>query len=172
MTTVNYKHGHWYSKPRSRRKGLIALAFLMPGLIYYIMFRYAPMWGNLIAFQDYNPFKGMMGSKFIEKTSICVLKMNRKWRLFVGAKKLRLVALRRIWRYFRNIQMLEKHPYKPVLSIYSPAAFSAIKEINSPFVGLSRSLKRFTPSSWFVVSRRPRFQATSMALVIEGFRRP
>lgn len=65
MTTVNYKHGHWYSKPRSRRKGLIALAFLMPGLIYYIMFRYAPMWGNLIAFQDYNPFKGMMGSKWV-----------------------------------------------------------------------------------------------------------
>ncbi len=31
---------------------------MIPGLIYYIVFKYAPMWGVLIAFQDYNPYTG------------------------------------------------------------------------------------------------------------------
>lgn len=39
--------------------------FITPGLIYYIMFRYVPMWGNLIAFQDYNPFRGVLGSEWV-----------------------------------------------------------------------------------------------------------
>lgn len=56
---------YWYQSKRSRYKGFVALAFIAPGLIYYIMFRYAPMWGNLIAFMDYNPFKGISGSKWV-----------------------------------------------------------------------------------------------------------
>ncbi len=56
---------HWYQNPRSRRRAFIALAFFMPGLIYYVLFRYAPMWGNLIAFQDFNAFKGFWDSKWV-----------------------------------------------------------------------------------------------------------
>ena len=56
MTGTKFTTRRWYLSARSRRKGLIALAFLLPGIIYYIMFRYAPMWGNLIAFQDFNPY--------------------------------------------------------------------------------------------------------------------
>ena len=43
----------------------MALGFLAPGVIFYILFRYMPMWGNLIAFQDYSPFKGVMKSKWV-----------------------------------------------------------------------------------------------------------
>ncbi|MEV5028385.1 ABC transporter permease [Paenibacillus sp. LPE1-1-1.1] len=35
---------------------------MVPGLIYYIVFHYAPMAGTLIAFQDYNLMKGIWGS--------------------------------------------------------------------------------------------------------------
>lgn len=63
--TVSRRRTRWYQNPRSRRKGLIALAFVAPGLVYYLLFRYAPMWGNLIAFQEYNPFKGFMESKWV-----------------------------------------------------------------------------------------------------------
>lgn len=35
---------------------------MIPGLIYYIVFKYAPMWGVLIAFQDYNPYTGFGAS--------------------------------------------------------------------------------------------------------------
>ena len=32
--------------------------FLLPGLVYFIVFRYVPLLGNVIAFQDYSPFLG------------------------------------------------------------------------------------------------------------------
>lgn len=63
--TISRRRERWYKNPRSRRKGLIALVFVAPGLVYYLLFRYAPMWGNLIAFQEFNPFKGFMESKWV-----------------------------------------------------------------------------------------------------------
>lgn len=38
---------------------------LLPVLLYYILFCYAPMYGNLMAFTDYNPAKGVFGSKWV-----------------------------------------------------------------------------------------------------------
>ncbi|TVY12028.1 sugar ABC transporter permease [Paenibacillus cremeus] len=38
---------------------------LAPGVLYFILFKYAPMWGILIAFQDYSPFTGFWGSPWI-----------------------------------------------------------------------------------------------------------
>ena len=31
---------------------------MLPGLIYFVIFRYVPLLGNIIAFQDYSPFLG------------------------------------------------------------------------------------------------------------------
>ncbi|MGO4270875.1 ABC transporter permease, partial [Paenibacillus sp. TAF58] len=38
---------------------------MIPGLVYYILFHYAPMAGTLIAFQNYNLMKGIWGSPFV-----------------------------------------------------------------------------------------------------------
>ncbi|MDQ0257354.1 putative aldouronate transport system permease protein [Evansella vedderi] len=38
---------------------------LIPGLIWFIVFRYVPMWGTLIAFQNYSPFLGFWGSEWV-----------------------------------------------------------------------------------------------------------
>ncbi|NOU97435.1 ABC transporter permease subunit [Paenibacillus sp. LMG 31456] len=38
---------------------------ILPGLIYFIIFKYFPMYGLLIAFQDYLPYKGMAGSEWV-----------------------------------------------------------------------------------------------------------
>lgn len=38
---------------------------LIPGLIYFLLFRYAPMYGVTIAFRNYVPFLGMHGSEWI-----------------------------------------------------------------------------------------------------------
>jgi ABC-type polysaccharide transport system, permease component len=35
---------------------------LLPVLVYYIVFKYVPMYGLIIAFKDYNVFKGIRGS--------------------------------------------------------------------------------------------------------------
>ena len=39
--------------------------FLGPALVLTLIFRYGPMGGTLIAFQKYNPIKGILGSKFV-----------------------------------------------------------------------------------------------------------
>ena len=39
--------------------------FLGPALILTLIFKYLPMGGILIAFQKYNPIKGILGSKFV-----------------------------------------------------------------------------------------------------------
>lgn len=40
-------------------------ALMLPGLIYFLVFRYAPLLGNIIAFQDYSPFLGYAQSPFV-----------------------------------------------------------------------------------------------------------
>jgi putative aldouronate transport system permease protein len=37
----------------------------LPGLLYFLMFKYAPMWGLLIAFKEYNPYAGFWGSGWV-----------------------------------------------------------------------------------------------------------
>ncbi len=43
---------------------LLYLMFL-PVVVYYIVFHYAPMYGVIIAFQDYKPMRGIWGSSFV-----------------------------------------------------------------------------------------------------------
>ena len=38
---------------------------LIPGALYFIIFRYIPMFGLTMAFQQYNPFSGIFHSKFV-----------------------------------------------------------------------------------------------------------
>ncbi|MNB93304.1 putative multiple-sugar transport system permease YteP [compost metagenome] len=42
------------------------LYFMMiPVLLYYVIFHYAPMYGAVIAFKDFSPMKGIMGSEWV-----------------------------------------------------------------------------------------------------------
>ena len=38
---------------------------MLPGIAFFIIFRYAPMWGLLMAFQNFNPFVGIMNSPWV-----------------------------------------------------------------------------------------------------------
>ena len=53
--TVVYVTHHWQ----------LYLLFLLPALILTLGFKYGPMGGVLIAFQKYNPFKGITGSEWV-----------------------------------------------------------------------------------------------------------
>ncbi len=53
--TLVYIKQHWQ----------LYVFFLGPALILTIVFRYLPMGGILIAFQKYNPFKGILGSEWV-----------------------------------------------------------------------------------------------------------
>ncbi|CAN7308491.1 ABC transporter permease subunit [Paenibacillus sp. LjRoot153] len=41
------------------------LLLLLPGLAYFIIFKYVPMWGVLLAFQNYSPFLGVFHSEWV-----------------------------------------------------------------------------------------------------------
>jgi putative aldouronate transport system permease protein len=43
----------------------LMLLFVLPGLLYFVLFRYLPLLGNIIAFQDYLPFLGFTESPFV-----------------------------------------------------------------------------------------------------------
>lgn len=38
---------------------------ILPGLLFFIVFKYVPIFGSVIAFQDYNVFSGIFGSEFV-----------------------------------------------------------------------------------------------------------
>ncbi|NHN33627.1 ABC transporter permease [Paenibacillus agricola] len=46
-----------------RDKYLYFLA--IPGMIFFLIFKYIPIWGILIAFQEYSPVRGMLGSPWV-----------------------------------------------------------------------------------------------------------
>ncbi|MFM9279576.1 ABC transporter permease [Paenibacillus jiagnxiensis] len=46
-----------------RDRSLYLLA--LPGVLFFLIFKYVPMWGILISFQDYSPFLGMAGSQWV-----------------------------------------------------------------------------------------------------------
>ncbi|MBQ7682285.1 MAG: sugar ABC transporter permease [Oscillibacter sp.] len=54
-STLVYMRQHWQ---------LYAL-FLLPALLLTLIFKYIPMGGVLIAFMDYNPFRGLLGSEWV-----------------------------------------------------------------------------------------------------------
>lgn len=47
------------------RKDIWLYILLIPGILHFIVFKYAPMWGISIAFQDYNPYTGFLGSPWV-----------------------------------------------------------------------------------------------------------
>ena len=53
--TVVYVKQHWQ----------LYLLFLMPAFLLTIIFRYIPMGGILIAFTEYNPIRGILGSEWV-----------------------------------------------------------------------------------------------------------
>ena len=53
--TLLYLRQHWQ----------LYVIFLLPALALTLIFKYIPMGGILIAFQDYNPFGGILGSEWV-----------------------------------------------------------------------------------------------------------
>ena len=53
--TLLYMKNHWQ---------LYAI-FILPALLLTLIFRYIPMGGVLIAFMEYNPIKGILGSEWV-----------------------------------------------------------------------------------------------------------
>lgn len=67
---------------RFNRSKYLLLLFL-PAFVYYIMFKYVPMFGILISFKDYNPFQGVWASEWAGmKYFKMFFESPESWKLF------------------------------------------------------------------------------------------
>ncbi|WP_245580968.1 ABC transporter permease [Paenibacillus ginsengihumi] len=55
----------WSAIARRLKKDKWMYILLLPGLLYFLIFKYVPMWGALIAFKNYQPFTGFWGSEWV-----------------------------------------------------------------------------------------------------------
>lgn len=66
LTRQKIKNQSWLtglSKEWSNNKSLILM--ILPILLFYFIFHYLPMYGAIIAFKDYTPIKGILGSNWV-----------------------------------------------------------------------------------------------------------
>ncbi|MEK8130909.1 ABC transporter permease subunit [Paenibacillus filicis] len=82
-------------KPLRRRiaedfkRNRLLYAMALPVIVYYVVYHYAPMYGALIAFQNYSPMKGFWGSEWVGL---------EHFRSFIGSHY--------FWRLLRNTVLL------------------------------------------------------------------
>ena len=50
---------------KKNRTEIMYHAMMLPGMVFLLIFSYIPMFGIIMAFQDYVPAKGTLGSKFV-----------------------------------------------------------------------------------------------------------
>ncbi|MCP1186308.1 sugar ABC transporter permease [Paenibacillus sp. 1781tsa1] len=63
MTTRPMRRESNWKRQIQRNKWLYVL--VLPGFLYFVIFKYLPMWGIIIAFQDYQPFLGIRESNWV-----------------------------------------------------------------------------------------------------------
>lgn len=51
----------------------------LPGIAFLLLFKIAPIWGLLMAFQDFNPFKGFWGSEWVGMANFHELVTSREF---------------------------------------------------------------------------------------------
>lgn len=68
VTAPNYKQPSRVYRPSvlSRlKKDKWLYLLLLPGLLYFLVFKYVPMWGVLLAFKNFQPFTGFWKSEWV-----------------------------------------------------------------------------------------------------------
>lgn len=63
QTSKQVEHRTSFAARLRRDKWLYLL--LLPGLLYFLVFKYVPMWGVMLAFQNYQPFTGFLKSEWV-----------------------------------------------------------------------------------------------------------
>ena len=69
----------WSAVQRHRYAYLLAA----PGMLYLLLFRIGPMWGLLLAFQRYNPIKGIWHSEWVGLKNFADLFLSRSFPLLL-----------------------------------------------------------------------------------------
>ena len=101
MQTTNKKLEPRVQKPKKGRNiwskiwsQRVLFLMLLPGLIYYIVFRYGPMYGLTTAFQNYSPFLGTADSPWVGLQHFERLFKNKDfWQMFFNTLRIGVLQL-------------------------------------------------------------------------------
>lgn len=117
---------------------------VLPGVLYFFVFAYLPMIGIVIAFQEFNPIKGLFGSKFVGFSNFKFFLSSGDWKsiafntlflnfLFISTGLLAQITLsimlseisgKAIKKIAQSIMLLPNFLSWTVISIFSIALFS------------------------------------------------
>ncbi|MFD2706711.1 ABC transporter permease [Salibacterium lacus] len=59
------KNEKWELIKKRIKKNKLIYLMILPGLLYFFVYKYIPMYGLIISFQDYKPYQGIMGSQWV-----------------------------------------------------------------------------------------------------------
>ena len=118
-----------------KRNWVLYLMLLVP-IVYILLFKYLPMFGTLIAFQDYNIFEGILGSDWVGLEHFKEAFANKDF-----------------WRAFKNTIVLNVgslivgFPVPIILAIF-------LNEVTSPRIKKSTQLILYLPHflSWVIIA--------------------
>ncbi|HHY83662.1 MAG TPA: sugar ABC transporter permease [Clostridiales bacterium] len=157
---------------RSWQKYKYLYFLILPGLVYLIIFRYIPMYGLAIAFQDFTVFGGVFGSPFAGLKNFKTLMSNTLfWQAFVNT--IRISGLKLIFafpapivfalllneifhpKYRRVVQTISYLPHFVSWVVLAGLLDVFINSSNGVLIMLLKSLKFnppniMTSNTWFV----------------------
>ena len=65
LVTIHKRRSFGFTAKRKIKKSGFLIAMILPAIAFYVIFCYIPMYGILMAFQEYYPKLGIFGSPFI-----------------------------------------------------------------------------------------------------------
>ncbi|MCQ2458354.1 MAG: ABC transporter permease subunit [Clostridia bacterium] len=81
-----------YGQGKEYRRRLLAdvvrdrwlFLLLLPGFVYFILFKYVPMWGVVISFENYVPYDGVFGSQWVGLKWFRYFFSNKAWTRYLS----------------------------------------------------------------------------------------
>ncbi len=128
-------------------------ALLVPGMVYFLVFKYLPMWGVVMAFENYVPFSGVFGSEWVGMKWFGYFFLSPAWTRYLANTL--VLSLMNIVFYFPApiilallLNEMQSLRYKKVLQtlLYVPHFISIVIVVSITFVifGSSGIIYRLT----------------------------
>ncbi|SDY93610.1 putative aldouronate transport system permease protein [Evansella caseinilytica] len=120
---------------RAVKKNKWIYFMILPGIIYFIIYKYVPMYGLIIAFKDYKPYMGISGSEWVG--------LAHFQRLFTSSE-FWMILKNTLWLF--GLQLLIFFPIPIILSLM-------LNELRSQFYKRSVQTLIYIPHfmSWVVI---------------------
>lgn len=94
LVTIRKKRSIGYTAKVKLSKSGFLIAMGIPAVVFYFIFNYIPMYGILMAFQKFNPVKGIFGSEWIGFDNFRFIFKNAKfWQVLLNTVKIGTIKI-------------------------------------------------------------------------------